>query len=74
MGCESKGWNVAVNMTILRQIYPDTGVSQIKLSEQDCTGQVMGDLVVFKQSYTKCSTTSKVSSNKALQSTRSRPK
>ncbi|XP_053388146.1 deleted in malignant brain tumors 1 protein-like [Mercenaria mercenaria] len=59
MGCASKGWNVAVNMTILRVLYPDTGASQIKLSEQDCTGQVMGDLVVFKQSYTKCSTTSK---------------
>ncbi|XP_060602750.1 deleted in malignant brain tumors 1 protein-like [Ruditapes philippinarum] len=59
MGCESKGWNVAVNMTILRTLYPDTGVSQIKLSEQDCTGKVVGDLVLFKQSYAKCSTTSK---------------
>ncbi|XP_053387198.1 deleted in malignant brain tumors 1 protein-like [Mercenaria mercenaria] len=61
MGCASKGWNVSVNATILRHLYPDTGVSQIKLAEQFCTGEVFGDLVVFRQSYTKCSTTSKTS-------------
>ncbi|XP_053387201.1 deleted in malignant brain tumors 1 protein-like [Mercenaria mercenaria] len=61
MGCASKGWNVSVNATILRHLYPDTGVSQIKLAEQFCTGEVFGDLVVFQQSYTKCSTTSKTS-------------
>ncbi|XP_053388149.1 deleted in malignant brain tumors 1 protein-like [Mercenaria mercenaria] len=60
MNCGPSGWEVAVNVTQLRQLFPDTGVSQIKLSDQKCTGQVLGDLVVFKQHYTQCSTTHKV--------------
>lgn len=60
MGCGSDGWNIAVNSTILRQLYPNTMVSQIKLSDQHCIGRIYGDMVVFKQSYTNCSTASKV--------------
>ncbi|KAL4216375.1 Deleted in malignant brain tumors 1 protein-like [Mactra antiquata] len=56
MECSPSGWNVAVNMTILRHLYPDTGVSYIKLSNQKCTGRVFGDLVIFDQHYTECST------------------
>ena len=55
MGCGPDGWDIAVNTTILRHLYPDTGVSQIKLSDQQCTGVVDGDMVLFKQSYTECS-------------------
>ena len=60
MGCTPDGWDISVNMTLLRHIYPDSGVSQIKLSDQKCTGYVDGDLIVFKQSFTACSTHAKV--------------
>jgi len=60
MGCGPYGWNVQVNITMLRHIYPDTGVSQIKLTVPECTGRIMGDLLVFDQHYTECSTLSKV--------------
>ncbi|KAL3887262.1 hypothetical protein ACJMK2_027206 [Sinanodonta woodiana] len=60
MTCSPNGWNIAVNTTILRKIYPDIAVSQIKLSDPHCTGRVFGDLVVFTQSYVDCSTTSMI--------------
>lgn len=60
MICGPSGWRVAVNLTLLRKLFPDTGVSQIKLSDQLCTGKVMGDTVIFEQHYTECSTTHKV--------------
>ncbi|KAH3792466.1 hypothetical protein DPMN_145963, partial [Dreissena polymorpha] len=38
----------------------------MKLTNQLCTGKVMGDLVVFNQRYTKCSSTSKMSCRSLL--------
>ena len=58
--CAPGGWNINVNSTILRYLYPDTGISHIKLSDSKCTGYVDGDLVVFTQSFTECSTQTKV--------------
>ena len=43
-------------MTLLREIYPDSKVSQIKLTKQLCTGQVVDDMVFFGQSYAECDT------------------
>ncbi|XP_060602718.1 deleted in malignant brain tumors 1 protein-like [Ruditapes philippinarum] len=57
MNCGPTGWHVTVNSTTIRQLFPDTGVSQIKLTDQKCMGRVVGDLVIFDQHYTQCSTT-----------------
>ncbi|XP_060064988.1 deleted in malignant brain tumors 1 protein-like [Ylistrum balloti] len=55
LNCGTTTWNAVVNMTILRSLYPDAGVSDIYLAVQSCTGTVVDDLVVFQQSYTDCS-------------------
>lgn len=47
-------------MTLLRMLYPDSGVSQIYLSKQSCTGHVVDDTIVFDQSYSNCSTSKTV--------------
>jgi hypothetical protein len=47
-------------MTLLRMLYPNSGVSQIYLSKQSCTGHVVDDTVVFDQSYSNCSTSKTV--------------
>lgn len=59
-GCGPTGWDVSINVTMLRHLYPDTSVSQIKLNEPRCIGRVMGDTVVFHQHYTECSSVSLV--------------
>ncbi|XP_069139920.1 scavenger receptor cysteine-rich domain superfamily protein-like [Argopecten irradians] len=56
LNCGSTNWNAVVNMTLLRSLYPNTGVSDIYLSRQSCTGTVVDDLIVFEQSFTECST------------------
>ncbi|XP_033757248.1 deleted in malignant brain tumors 1 protein-like [Pecten maximus] len=55
LNCGSTTWNAVVNMTMLKSLYPNIGVSDIYLSDQSCTGTVVDDLVVFQQSYTECS-------------------
>ncbi|XP_052221840.1 uncharacterized protein LOC127838255 [Dreissena polymorpha] len=68
LGCGPSSWNLAVNTTMLRVLYPDTGVSHIKLTNQYCTGRVMGDLVVFNQHYTECSSTAKTNADNVVYS------
>ncbi|XP_021378643.1 deleted in malignant brain tumors 1 protein-like [Mizuhopecten yessoensis] len=55
LNCGSTTWNAVVNMTVLKSLYPDVGVSDLYLSKQSCTGTVVDDLVVFQQAYTDCS-------------------
>lgn len=61
VNCDPTNWRIVVNMTLLRMMYPDSGVSQIYLSKQSCYGHVIDDTVVFDQSYTNCSTSKTVS-------------
>lgn len=60
VNCDPSNWRIVVNMTLLRMIYPDSGVSQIYLSKQSCYGHVINDTVVFDHSYTNCSTSKTV--------------
>ncbi|XP_048734598.2 deleted in malignant brain tumors 1 protein-like [Ostrea edulis] len=59
--CDTTSWRIVVNMTLLRMLYPDSGVSQIYLSKQSCTGHVVDDTIVFDQSYSNCSTSKTIS-------------
>ncbi|WAR30646.1 DMBT1-like protein [Mya arenaria] len=59
LGCGPSGWDVAVNTSLLRVLHTDTGVSQVKLTDQFCTGIMDGDLIRFRQHYTECHTVSK---------------
>ncbi|XP_061172005.1 deleted in malignant brain tumors 1 protein-like [Saccostrea echinata] len=61
VNCDANSWRIVVNMTLLRMLYPDSGVSQIYLSKQSCYGHVVGDTIVFDQSYNNCSTSKTIS-------------
>lgn len=60
VNCDTTSWRIVVNMTLLRLLYPDSGVSQIYLNKQACYGHVVDDTVVFDQSYSNCSTSKSV--------------
>lgn len=64
VNCDPTNWRIVVNMTLLRMMYPDSGVSQIYLSKQSCYGHLIDDTVVFDQSYTNCSTSKTVKNYK----------
>nr|XP_022333493.1 deleted in malignant brain tumors 1 protein-like [Crassostrea virginica] len=61
VNCDTTSWRIVVNMTLLRLLYPDSGVSQIYLNKQSCYGHVVDDTVVFDQSYSNCSTSKSIS-------------
>ncbi|KAK3096265.1 hypothetical protein FSP39_025096 [Pinctada imbricata] len=56
VSCGQTTWDAIVNMTLLRELHPDSKVSQIKMTKQLCVGQVVDDTVVFGQSYAECET------------------
>lgn len=54
VSCGPTNWNMVVNMTNLRAMYPQATVAEMYLSNSKCMGTVFSDTLVFNQSYTDC--------------------
>ncbi|KAL3880239.1 hypothetical protein ACJMK2_032488, partial [Sinanodonta woodiana] len=55
-GCASSGWNIKLNITILRMLYPDVNPGDIYMTLRSCTGKVYNDELQFLYSYSRCNT------------------
>jgi len=58
--CTQTQWNIKINMTLLWKLYPNSEVRNIFLSKSNCTGEVIGDQMVFMNTLTSCDTNLKV--------------
>ena len=54
--CTPNGWDVSIDMTILRKIYPDAKASEIYMGENSCIGTELGNVVRFEQGLRECLT------------------
>ncbi|KAL3880247.1 hypothetical protein ACJMK2_032496, partial [Sinanodonta woodiana] len=65
-GCFSSGWNIKINTTILRMLYPNANASEIYMTLKSCTGKVVDDGLQFLHSYAGCNTLRQISSNEII--------
>ena len=54
--CTPNGWDVSIDMTILRKIYPGAKASEIYMGENSCIGTELGNIVRFEQGLRECLT------------------
>ena len=63
VNCDESGWNIRVDMNLLRQLYPNAKASDIYLGENSCTGSQTWYSVTFHQGLRECLTSETVSPN-----------
>ncbi|VDI14713.1 deleted in malignant brain tumors 1 protein [Mytilus galloprovincialis] len=56
IGCGHASWDMAVNMTIMKKLYPDTIPELIYFPDASCTGVWRDDTIIFSHKYTGCGT------------------
>jgi hypothetical protein len=61
VGCDENGWNIRVDLTVLRNIHPGAVASDIYLGENTCTGTQGWNTVTFQQGLRECLTSQTVS-------------
>jgi hypothetical protein len=59
--CSNTGWNISVNLTILKMLYPGITPYQVYFGDNSCRGQNTRDLIVFQQGFRDCLTSERVS-------------
>ncbi|KAH3842061.1 hypothetical protein DPMN_115549 [Dreissena polymorpha] len=60
VGCSETGWDIQVDMGMLRRVYPNARASDIYLGENTCTGVESWYRVVFQQGLKECITSETV--------------
>ncbi|XP_045166554.2 uncharacterized protein LOC123529972 [Mercenaria mercenaria] len=65
-GCTSNGWNITVDISKLRQLYPMVTTNHIYFGDNSCRGQVMGTALTFQQGFRDCLTSERVSGDSLL--------
>ncbi|XP_053391824.1 uncharacterized protein LOC128554583 [Mercenaria mercenaria] len=65
-GCTSNGWNITVDISKLRELYPMVTMSHIYFGDNSCRGQVIGTTLTFKQGFRDCITSERVSGDTLL--------
>ena len=61
MGCNEYGWDIRVDMNMLRREYPNIRASDIYLGKNLCTGLDYGSSLLFHQGLRECLTSETVS-------------
>lgn len=56
IGCGPDSWDISIDMTILKKLYPDTISQLIYFPDANCKGVWREDTIFFSQKYTECST------------------
>ncbi|XP_060579925.1 pancreatic secretory granule membrane major glycoprotein GP2-like [Ruditapes philippinarum] len=56
VGCDENGWNIRVDLTVLRNLHPGAVASDIYLGENTCTGTQGWNTVTFQQGLHECLT------------------
>ncbi|VDH91103.1 Hypothetical predicted protein [Mytilus galloprovincialis] len=56
IGCGPASWDITVNMTIMKKLYPDTFSELIYFPDAGCKGVWRDDTLFFSQKYTECRT------------------
>lgn len=59
-GCTSSGWNITINMSIMKQLYPNITTNQIYFGDNSCRGTETGSSLVFQQGFRDCLTSERV--------------
>ncbi|XP_053406217.1 mucin-3A-like [Mercenaria mercenaria] len=60
-GCSSLGWNISVDMVLLRKLYPQTVATNIYFGDNTCRGVKEGTLMLFQQGFKDCLTSERIS-------------
>ena len=60
VNCNEYGWDIRVDMSIMRSMYPNIRASDIYLGKNLCTGINYGSSVVFHQGLRECLTSETV--------------
>ncbi|XP_052276796.1 deleted in malignant brain tumors 1 protein-like isoform X2 [Dreissena polymorpha] len=60
VGCSERGWNIQVDMGMLRRVYPSARASDIYLGENTCLGVDTWYYVMFQQGLRECLTSETV--------------
>lgn len=63
IGCGPASWDITVNMTIMKKLYPDTFPELIYFPDAGCKGVWRDDTLFFSQKYTECRTQREVFNN-----------
>ena len=61
--CTPNGWDISVDMTILRKLYPGAKASEMYIGENSCRGTESGNTVRFEQGLRECLTSEIVTQN-----------
>ena len=61
VGCNEYGWDIRVDMNILRSMYPSIRASDIYLGKNLCMGLDYGSSLLFHQGLRECLTSESVS-------------
>ncbi|XP_060556057.1 deleted in malignant brain tumors 1 protein-like isoform X2 [Ruditapes philippinarum] len=56
VGCDENGWDIRVDLTVLRNIHPGAVASDIYLGENTCTGTQGWNTITFQQGLHECLT------------------
>ncbi|XP_053391822.1 CUB and zona pellucida-like domain-containing protein 1 [Mercenaria mercenaria] len=62
----SSGWNISIDLSILKQLYPTVTPSNIYFGDNSCRGKVIRTTLVFQQGFRDCLTSERVSSDTLL--------
>ena len=60
------GWNIRIDMNMMRTMYPNMRASHLYLGKNSCTGQNYGSYVMFRNSLGSCGSSQTVISLYAL--------
>ncbi|XP_053399313.1 deleted in malignant brain tumors 1 protein-like [Mercenaria mercenaria] len=63
VSCNENGWNIRVNLALLRNIHPGSVSSDIYLGENSCTGVESWNTVTFHQGLHECLTSQMIRNN-----------
>lgn len=63
VGCNEYGWDLRIDMVMMRTMYPNMRASDIYLGKNLCTGLDYGSYLLFHQGLRECITSETVSQN-----------
>ncbi|XP_060590338.1 protein crumbs-like [Ruditapes philippinarum] len=59
--CTDFGWNISVDMSELKQLYPGITINNIFFGDNSCKGKLVESIVLFSQGFQDCLTAERIS-------------
>ncbi|KAL4237757.1 hypothetical protein ACF0H5_002469 [Mactra antiquata] len=62
-GCTNSGWNITIDMNLMKQLYPNITNNNVYFGDNTCRGLQSGSYLLFQQGFRDCLTSERISND-----------